>query len=67
MASCESLVKNLSRTLKKLNGKNYLLWSQSLETFMTVHRKIQYLIYSPLDVKDAVYEDWYADNSVKVS
>ena len=66
MASYESLVKNLSGTLEKLNGKNYLLWSQSFETTVAAHRKIQHLTHPPFDVKDAVYENWYADDSVIV-
>lgn len=57
MASRESLVKNLSGTFKKLNGKNYLLWSLSFETFVAAHRKIRHLTHPPPDVKDATYDE----------
>ena len=51
MASHDSLVKNLSGTLEKLSGKNYLLWSQNFETFVLAHRKVKHLTHSPLDGK----------------
>ena len=48
MNSRESLVKNLSGTLEKLNEKNYLLWVHSFEMFIAAHRKLKHLIASPL-------------------
>ena len=67
MLSRESLLKNLSGTLEKLNKKNYLLWSQSFETFIAVYRKVSRLTHPPLDIQDATYEDWYADDCAIVS
>ena len=67
MASRESIVKNLSGTFEKLNGKNYLLWSQSFETFVAAYRKIRHLTHPPPDMKDATYGDWYANDSAVVS
>ena len=67
MAFRESLIKNLSGTLEKLNGKNYFLWVQSFETFLTAYRKLRHLTQSPPDAKDNTYEDWFADDSVIVS
>ena len=67
MNSRESLIKNLSGTFKKLNGKNYLLWAQSFETFIAVHRKLKHLSQPFPDAKDATYEDWYVDDATIVS
>ena len=66
MASKESLIRNLSGTPEKLNGKNYLVWTQSF-TFFAAHRKIKHLTQPPPDVKDSIYKDWYADDSAIVS
>ena len=67
MASHESLIKNLSSTSEKLNGKNYLLWAQSFETFIAAHRKIRHLTHLPPDSKDSTYEDWFTDDAAIVS
>lgn len=67
MASCESLVKNLSGTSEKLNGKNYLLGAQSFETFIATHRKLKHLTEPPPDSKATTYDNWYADDAVIVS
>ena len=67
MASRESLSKNLNGISEKLNEKNYLLWTQSFETFVVAHRKIKHLTDPPPDVKNTAYEDWYADDAVIVS
>ena len=57
MVSQESLVKHLGGTSEKLNGTNYLLWSQDFKTFYLVHRKLKHLIQPPSDSKDAAYDD----------
>ena len=57
MASRESLVKHLGGTFEKLNGTNYLLWSQGFEIFCLAHRKLKYLTQPPPDSKDAAYDD----------
>ena len=67
MASRESLVKNLSGTSEKLNGKNYILWAQSFETFIAAHRKLKYLTEPPPDSKATTYDDWYVDDAAIVS
>ena len=67
MASRESLVKNLSSTSEKFNRKNYLLWAQNFETFITAHRKIRHLTHVSPDSKDSMYEDWFADDAVIIS
>ena len=67
MASRESLIKNLSGTSEKLNGKNYLLWAQSFEMFLATHHKIKHSTQPPPNAKDSAYEDWFADDSTVVS
>ena len=67
MVSRDTLVKHLSGTSEKLNGKNYLLWSQSFETFVVAHRKLKHFTHPPPDSKDAAYEDWCADDAAIVS
>ena len=67
MTSRESLVKNLSSTSEKLNGKNYLLWTQNFETFIAAYRKITHLTHLPPNSKDSTYEDWFADHTAIVS
>ena len=57
MAARESMVKNLNGTSEKLNGKNYLLWAQSFETFTAAHRKMSHLTKPPPDSKDATYDN----------
>ena len=66
MATCKS-VKNLSGTFEKLNGKNYLLFAQSFETFIVAHQKLKHLTVPLLDSKDSTYDDWYVDNAAIVS
>lgn len=46
---------------------SYFLWSQAFETFFDVHRKIRHLTHDPPDVKDATYEDWFANDCVVIS
>ena len=65
--SHDSLLKGHVATSIKLTGKNYLLWSQAYETFLSGHRKIRYIIASPSDAKDATYEDWFADDCAVIS
>ena len=65
--SRDTWLKNLSWTSVKLNGKNYLLWSQAFETFFGVHRKICHLTDDPPDAKDVTYEDWLADYCAVIS
>ena len=65
--SRDALVKNLNSTSVRLNGQNYLLWSQAFETFLGVHRKICHLTHDHPDVKDAAYEDWFADDYAVIS
>ena len=65
--TCESLVKNRSGTSEKFNGKSYLLWTQSFETFITAYRKMSHLAKPPPDSKDATYDDWFADDAAIVS
>ena len=67
MTSRESLIKNLSGTSEKLNGKNYLLWAQSFETFLATHHNLKHLTQHLPDAKDNTYEDWFADDSAIVS
>ena len=67
LASRESLLKNLSGTSAKLNGKNYLLWAQSFEMFLAVHHKIKHLTEPPPNAKDSTYEDWFEDDLAIVS
>ena len=67
MASRESLVKHLGGTFEKLNGTNYLLWSQSFEIFIVAHRKLKHLTQPPPDSKDAAYEDWCVDDAAIVT
>ena len=55
--SRDTWLKNLFGTSIKLNGKNYLLWSQAFETFLGAHRKIRHLTNDPPDAKDTTYED----------
>lgn len=57
MTSRDSLVKNLSGTSEKLSDKNYLLSSQSFETFVLTHRKLKHLTDLPLDSKADTYDD----------
>ena len=64
MAFKESFIKNLSGISEKLNGKNYLLWTQSFETFLATHRKFKHLTQPLPDAKDNTYEIWFANNSV---
>ena len=66
MASRDSLVKNLNGTSEKLFGKNYLLWSQSFETFVFAHRKVKHLAHPPPNSKADTYEDWLADDAAIV-
>ena len=66
MATRESLVKNLNETSEKLDGKNYLLQTQSLETFVIAHRKLKHLTESSPDSKVSTYDDWYADDEAIV-
>ena len=67
MPTRESLVKNLSGTSEKLNGKNYLLWAQSFETFIAVYRKMSHLTKPSPNSKDAIYNDWFADDATIIS
>ena len=60
-------VVKLNDTSEKLIGKNYLLWTQSFETFIAVHRKLKHLSQPFPDAKDATYEDWYVDDATIVS
>ena len=60
-SSREMLMKNLSGTSIKLNGKNYQLWSQAFETFIGAHRKTSYLTVDPPETKDSTYDDWFAE------
>ena len=64
--SREFFVNNLSSTSIKLDGKNYLLWSQAFETFLGVHQKIRRITLDPPDAKDAAYEHWFVDDCVVI-
>ena len=48
MLSKDGFVKNLSGTSAKLDGKNYITWAQSFETFLAAHRKLKHLTQLPL-------------------
>ena len=67
MASRESLVRHMSGTSKKLSGPNYLLWSQSFETFVLAHRKSKHLTHPPPDDKSNTYEDWLSDDAAIIT
>ena len=60
-------MKNLSRTSIKLNGKNFLLWSQAFETFISAHRKTRHLTADPPEAKDSTYDDWFVDDCAIIS
>lgn len=45
----------------KVNGDNYLLWSQYSCVFVGVQRKIGHLLDRPPDTKDPSYYDWLAN------
>lgn len=64
-SSRKTWLKNLSETSIKLNGKNYLLWSQAFETFLGTHRQIRHLT-DPPKAKDVTYKDWLVDNCVVI-
>ena len=65
--SRENLLKGLSATSIKLDGKNYLLWKQAFETILGAHLKIRHLMHDPPDVKDLTYEDWLADDCAMIT
>ena len=67
MPSKDEFVKNLSKTLAKLDGKNYVMWAQSFKTFLGAHRKLKHLTQLPPDAKDSTFENWYAKDSTVVS
>ena len=56
-------MKNLNDILEKLFGKNYLLWSQSFETFVLAHRKVKHLTHLPPDSKADTYKDCLVDDA----
>ena len=65
--SRDNLLKGLSATSIKLDGKNYLLWKQTFETFSSAHRKIRHLTHDPPNVKDLTYENWLADDCTVIT
>ena len=67
VSSRDAWIRGFFATMVKLDGKNYLLWSQVFETFLGAHRKIQYITHPPLDVKDTAYEDWLVDDCAVIS
>ena len=67
MPSKDRFVKNLSGISAKLDGKNYVMWAQSFETFLATHRKLKHLTQLPLDAKDSTFEDWYVEDSAVLS
>ena len=60
-------MKNLSGMSIKLNGSNFLLWSQAFQTFIGAHRKTRHLTADPPEAKDSAYDDWFADDCVVIS
>ncbi|KAL4388179.1 hypothetical protein GQ457_09G023630 [Hibiscus cannabinus] len=52
-------------TSYKLNGSNYLSWSQSVRLYITGHRKADYLLESTpvLASSDAGYTTWVSENN----
>lgn len=50
----------------KLNGKNYFLWSQVVDSFVASRGKLGYIkgtIKEP-STDDAMYEKWSIDNGI---
>jgi len=56
-------------TIFKLNGKNYLLWTQSIKVHLTAKRKLKFVTtekpsFSNAKTPKTVEEEWDSDNSM---
>jgi len=56
-------------TTSKLNGKNYLLWAQSVKVYLSARRKLKFVTSekpSFCDIKSlaTAEEEWDSDNSM---
>ncbi|KAG8373563.1 hypothetical protein BUALT_Bualt11G0037500 [Buddleja alternifolia] len=56
--SSDYMMKNLVGTTVKLNGPNYLVWSQSIKIFLGAQRKLSHITKAPPAETDKGYEDW---------
>lgn len=68
--SCGSMDNsNLSITRHKLNGKNYLQWSQSVMMFICGKEKDEYLtsIAKSPAINDPKFRSWKAENNMVMS
>jgi len=56
-------------TTSKLNGKNYLLWAQSVKVYLSARRKLKFVTskkpsFSDAKFPETVEEEWDSDNYV---
>ena len=56
------LLRNLSGTSIKLDGKNYFMWVKSIHVFLRAHKKIKHITQDPPNIKALEYEDWLASD-----
>ena len=57
-SSTDVLLRNLSGTSIKLDGKNYIIWAKSIQVFLRTHKKIKHITQDPPDIKASEYDDW---------
>ena len=53
----------MSITTMRLNGCNYLPWAKSVEVFLRVNTRYQYLTDEPLEFDDPTFAAWDAKDS----
>ena len=59
-SSTDVLLRNLSGTSIKLDGKNYLIWAKSIQVFLEAHKKIKHITQDLPNIKASEYDDWLA-------
>jgi len=53
-----SIFKTMLGTTVKLNGSNYLLWTQAFRIFIRAQNKLAYLLHDPPTTSDPTYMTW---------
>ena len=61
-SSSHVLLRNLSNTSIKLDGKNYLIWTKSIQVFLEAHKKIKHIMQDLSNIKAMEYENWLASD-----
>ena len=61
-SSGDVMLRSLSGTSIKLDGRNYLIWAKSIQVFLGTHKKIKHITQDPPDVNSTEYDDWLASD-----